>query len=162
VREAKCTRLGYRIRLRRLHTLDPPLALAFSRRSHLATPNPEQENNQGTKDKSRVPQADPPKTEFHNSNQRQDKEKVTDHMRIKICKNRHKTEAQIYEHKLHTGQELLCSGSSALGSWDPMVVETWIKMLRKRLKHISSSLRLGTSIDAFLRAWTSSVHPLAG
>jgi hypothetical protein len=41
VREAKCTRLGYRSRL---HTLDPPLALAFSRSSHSATTNSEQEN----------------------------------------------------------------------------------------------------------------------
>jgi hypothetical protein len=31
VREVRCTRLGYRTRLSRLHTLDPPpLALAFS------------------------------------------------------------------------------------------------------------------------------------
>jgi hypothetical protein len=37
VREAKCTRLGYGIRLSRLHTLDPPLALAFLRSSHSAT-----------------------------------------------------------------------------------------------------------------------------
>jgi hypothetical protein len=56
--------------------------------------------------------------------------------------------------------ELLCSGSSTLKSWDPMVVETWIEMLREKLKHISSLLGLGASIDAFLGAWTSSVHPL--
>jgi hypothetical protein len=30
-RKAMCTRLEYGIRLSRLHTLDPPLALAFSR-----------------------------------------------------------------------------------------------------------------------------------
>jgi hypothetical protein len=34
VREAKYTCLGYRTRLSRLHTLDPHLALAFSRTSH--------------------------------------------------------------------------------------------------------------------------------
>jgi hypothetical protein len=36
VREAKCTQLGYGTRLSRLHTLDPSLALAFSRSSHSA------------------------------------------------------------------------------------------------------------------------------
>jgi hypothetical protein len=30
VREAKYTRLGYRIRLSRLHTLDPPFSISFS------------------------------------------------------------------------------------------------------------------------------------
>jgi hypothetical protein len=40
MREVKCTRLGYRVRLSRLHTLDPPLALAFLRSSHLATSDP--------------------------------------------------------------------------------------------------------------------------
>jgi vacuolar-type H+-ATPase subunit E/Vma4 len=43
-----------------------------------------------------------------------------------------------------------------------MVVETWIEMLKEKLKHILSLLRLGASIDAFLEAWTSSVHPLEG
>jgi hypothetical protein len=43
-----------------------------------------------------------------------------------------------------------------------MVVETWIEMLREKLKHISSLLRLGASVDAFLGAWTSGVHPLVG
>jgi hypothetical protein len=47
-KEAKCTRLGYGIRLSRLHTLDSPLALAFPRSSHLATIDSEQENNQET------------------------------------------------------------------------------------------------------------------
>jgi hypothetical protein len=42
-----------------------------------------------------------------------------------------------------------------------MVVEIWIEMLREKLKHISSLLGLGASVDAFLMAWTSSVHPLA-
>jgi hypothetical protein len=37
VREEKCARLGYGTRLSRMHTLDPPLALTFWRRSHLAT-----------------------------------------------------------------------------------------------------------------------------
>jgi hypothetical protein len=31
-----------------------------------------------------------------------------------------------------------------------MVVETWIEMLKKKLKLISSLLRLGVSVDAFL------------
>jgi hypothetical protein len=33
-----------------------------------------------------------------------------------------------------------------------MVVETWIEMLRETLKYISSLLRLGASVDAFLGA----------
>jgi predicted PP-loop superfamily ATPase len=44
-REAKCTRLGYKTRLSRLHTLDPPLALAFPGGSHSATWDPRQKNN---------------------------------------------------------------------------------------------------------------------
>jgi hypothetical protein len=32
IREVKCTCLGYGTRLSRLHTLDPPLALAFFER----------------------------------------------------------------------------------------------------------------------------------
>jgi hypothetical protein len=39
-----------------------------------------------TPDKSRVPQADPPATGLHNSNQRRDREEVTDHMRDKYAK----------------------------------------------------------------------------
>jgi hypothetical protein len=50
--EAKCTRLVYGTSLSRLHTLDHPLALAFSKSSHLATTDPKQEINQGTTDKS--------------------------------------------------------------------------------------------------------------
>jgi hypothetical protein len=65
----------------------PLLVLAFSRSSHSAIPDPEQENNQMTPDKSQVPQADPSMTGLHNSNQRQDREKVTDHMRDKYAKN---------------------------------------------------------------------------
>jgi hypothetical protein len=68
VREAKCTCLGYGTRLSMLHTLDPPLALAFSRSSHSATADSEQENNQETPDKLQVPQADPPVIGLHNSN----------------------------------------------------------------------------------------------
>jgi vacuolar-type H+-ATPase subunit E/Vma4 len=49
-------------------------------------------------------------------------------------------------------RELLYSRSGVLRSWDPMVVETWIEMLKEKLKHISSLLRLGASIDAFLEA----------
>jgi hypothetical protein len=41
-----------------------------------------------------------------------------------------------------------------------MVVETWIEMLREKLKYISSLLRLDTSVIAFLRARTSGAHPL--
>jgi hypothetical protein len=41
VREAKCIRLGYETRLSKLHTLDPPLALAFLRSSHSATTDSE-------------------------------------------------------------------------------------------------------------------------
>jgi hypothetical protein len=29
VREVRCTRLGYRTRLSRLHTLDPPISIGF-------------------------------------------------------------------------------------------------------------------------------------
>jgi hypothetical protein len=86
VREAKCTRLRYRTKLSRLYTLDPPLALAFLRSSHSTTPDPGQENNQRTPDKSHVPQADPPVIGLHNSNQMRDREKVTDHMRDKYAK----------------------------------------------------------------------------
>jgi hypothetical protein len=70
VREVKYTRLGYRTRLSRLHTLDPPLALTFLRNSHPATSDTEQENNQMTPDKSQVPQADQPMIELHNLDQR--------------------------------------------------------------------------------------------
>jgi hypothetical protein len=43
-----------------------------------------------------------------------------------------------------------------------MVVEILIQMLKEKLKYISSLLRLGVSVDAFLRTWTSSVHPFVG
>jgi hypothetical protein len=46
----------------------PPLALAFSRSSHSAIADSEQENNQETPDKLQVPQADPPVIGLHNSN----------------------------------------------------------------------------------------------
>jgi hypothetical protein len=68
VREPKYTRLGYRTRLSRLHTLNPHIALAFSRCSHSTTSDPEQDNNQGNLDKSQVPQADSPVIGLHNSN----------------------------------------------------------------------------------------------
>jgi hypothetical protein len=68
IREEKYTHLGYRSRLSRLYTLDPHLALAFPRSSYSATPDPEQENNQGIPDMSQVPQADPLTTGLHNSN----------------------------------------------------------------------------------------------
>jgi hypothetical protein len=41
-----------------------------------------------------------------------------------------------------------------------MVIETQIEMLRDKLKHILSLLRLNAFVDAFLWAWTSSVHLL--
>jgi hypothetical protein len=68
VMEAKCTCLGYGTRLSRLHTLDPPLVLAFLRSSHSAIADSEQENNQENPDKLHVPQADPPVTGLYNSN----------------------------------------------------------------------------------------------
>jgi hypothetical protein len=43
-----------------------------------------------------------------------------------------------------------------------MIIETWIEIVREKLKYISSLLRLGVSVDAFLGAWTSSVHPIMG
>jgi hypothetical protein len=45
VREVECARLRYRTRLSRLDILDPLLAKAFPRGSHLATRDPMQENN---------------------------------------------------------------------------------------------------------------------
>jgi hypothetical protein len=59
VREVKYTHLGYITRVSRLHTLDP----------HSATPDPEQENNQATLDKSQVTQAGPSVIGLYNSNQ---------------------------------------------------------------------------------------------
>jgi hypothetical protein len=41
-----------------------------------------------------------------------------------------------------------------------MIVETYIEMLREKLKHISSLL--DASLDTFLGSWASSVHPLVG
>jgi hypothetical protein len=51
IREAKYTHLGYRIRLSMLHTLDPPFSIIFSEERPFNTPDPKQENNQGTPDK---------------------------------------------------------------------------------------------------------------
>jgi hypothetical protein len=44
-REAKYTCLGYRTRLSRMHTLDPPFSISFSEEQPFSTPDPEQENN---------------------------------------------------------------------------------------------------------------------
>jgi hypothetical protein len=74
-----------RIRNQAAHS-GPPLALAFPTSTHSTTADPEQENNQGAPDKSHVPQADIPATGLHHSNQRRDKEKVTDHMRDEYTK----------------------------------------------------------------------------
>jgi hypothetical protein len=70
VREANYTRLGYRTRLSKLHTMYTPFSISFFVEQPFCTPNPEQENNQGTLDKSQIPQADSPVTELHNSNKR--------------------------------------------------------------------------------------------
>jgi hypothetical protein len=45
VMEAKCTCLGYETRLSWLHTLNPLLALAFSRSKDSGIADSEQENN---------------------------------------------------------------------------------------------------------------------
>jgi hypothetical protein len=68
IREAKYTCLGYRTRLSRLHSLDPPFSICFSKERPFSTPDPKQENDQETLDKSQVPQADPPMIGLHNSN----------------------------------------------------------------------------------------------
>jgi hypothetical protein len=46
----------------------PSFAFAFPRSSHSATADSEQENNQETPNKLRVPQADSPVTGLHNLN----------------------------------------------------------------------------------------------
>jgi hypothetical protein len=46
----------------------PTVSLSFSRSYHSATPDPEQEDNQGNSDKSQVPQVGMPTTGLHNSN----------------------------------------------------------------------------------------------
>jgi hypothetical protein len=40
VREAKYTRLGYTIRLSRLHTLDPPFSISFSKEQPFGNTGP--------------------------------------------------------------------------------------------------------------------------
>jgi hypothetical protein len=40
-----------------------------------------------------------------------------------------------------------------------MVIETWIEMLKEKLKHISTLLMLDASADTFLGAWRSNVLP---
>jgi hypothetical protein len=64
----------------------PPLALAFPRDSYSATQDPEQENNQRTAGRMHVPQADSPTTRLHNSDKKRDREKTSDHMRVKYAK----------------------------------------------------------------------------
>jgi hypothetical protein len=87
VREAKHTHLRYRTRLSRLHNMDPPFSISFSEEQPFSTPDPGQEkNNQEALNKSQVPQVDPPVTGLYNSNQRRDREKVTNHMRDKYAK----------------------------------------------------------------------------
>jgi hypothetical protein len=88
VREAKCTCGGYGTKLSRLYTLTPPppVSISFSEEQPFSNTGLEQENNQRTPDKSQVPQADPPATGLHNSNQRRDMEKVTNYMRDKYVK----------------------------------------------------------------------------
>jgi hypothetical protein len=68
VRDAKYTFLGYRNRLSRLHTLYHPFSISFSEEHSFGNIRPEQENNQGTPDKSRVHQADLPMIGLHDSN----------------------------------------------------------------------------------------------
>jgi hypothetical protein len=41
IREAKYTHLGYRTRLIRLHTLDPPFSISFSEERPFSTLDPE-------------------------------------------------------------------------------------------------------------------------
>jgi hypothetical protein len=53
---------------------------------------------------SQVPQANPPAIRLHNSDKERDREKATDHMRVKIYKNRHKTEEQLYEYNCTHGK----------------------------------------------------------
>jgi hypothetical protein len=58
-------------RLSRLHTLDPPSALVIPWGDQPATQNPGQERNHSTPGIVQVPQADPPMTGLHNTNQEQ-------------------------------------------------------------------------------------------
>jgi hypothetical protein len=102
IREAKFTSLGYETRLSSPHP--PPLPLAFPRSSHSKTRDPKQENNQGTQGRSHVPQAGPPTLRLHNSDQKRDREKVIDRMRVKIHKNKYKTEAQFYQYNYTQGE----------------------------------------------------------
>jgi hypothetical protein len=41
---------------------------------------------------------------LHNSDKERDREKATNHMRVKIYKNRHKTEEQLYEYNCTHGK----------------------------------------------------------
>jgi hypothetical protein len=73
-------------RLSRLHTSDPPLAIAFPRGGHLATWDLKQKNNQGIPNRSHVPQTDPLAIRLHNLDKKRDREKATNHMKVKIRK----------------------------------------------------------------------------
>jgi hypothetical protein len=44
----------------------------------------------------------------------------------------------------------------------PLVIETCTEMLKEKLKHFSTLLRLDTFVDTFLGAWTSSMYLLVG
>jgi hypothetical protein len=125
VREAKCTRLGYGTK--------PILSLAFLRGNYSTTPDPKKESSQGL-DKSQVPQADPPVTGLHNSNQRRDKKKVTDHMRVKTRKNRNKTEAQFYEHN--------CKQGEIENSWNMI-----LHRIKQAIREINDPLRMIREAD---------------
>jgi hypothetical protein len=92
-REAKYTRLGYMTRLSRLHTLDPPFSISFSEEQSFSTPDPKQENNQGTPDKVAGTSSIPTCDKFAQLELEARQGKVTDHMRDKYAKNRHKIEA---------------------------------------------------------------------
>jgi hypothetical protein len=67
VREVRCTRLGYGTRLSKLHTLDPPLAIAVLRgiQQHRI---PIKRITTGPPYRVQVPQADLPATGLHNLN----------------------------------------------------------------------------------------------
>jgi hypothetical protein len=58
----------------------PPISISFSKGQLFSNTGPQAENNQVTQ----VPQAGPPVTRLHNSDKKWDREKATDHMRIKI------------------------------------------------------------------------------
>jgi hypothetical protein len=93
VREAKHTRLGYRTRLSRLHTLDHPFSITIPWSSHSATPDPEQRNNQGNPDKVTGISSRPACDKIPHLKLVVRQGKAADHVMVKKCKNIHKTEA---------------------------------------------------------------------